>query len=114
MWFLLLCCLWGPMPDPPPIPLSPGMKALMAGIPAANLADLVTTEMALRDGGLELNPLMRRPEVRYPLKAAATGLGMWGSKKLYETGNPTAAKTAAVLSIVIPLLAAGLNVKAMR
>ena len=102
------------MPDPAPIPLTPTMKALMAGIPVAHALDLLTTQQALNRGGRELNPLMREPEVRYPLSLAATGLGMWGTKELYERGHPNAAKTAAILSIVIPLLAAGWNLQQGR
>jgi hypothetical protein len=115
-WLLLCCVLVAPVPDPPQprIPLTPAMQALMWGIPAAHAADLLTTQMALNQGGLELNPLMRRPETRYPLSLAATGLGMWGTKALYERGHPNAAKTAAIMSIVIPLIAAGWNLTQMK
>lgn len=115
MWAACVLCAWltvGVMPDP--IPLTPTLKALMAGIPVANALDLLTTQQAINRGGYEANPLLREPEYRYPLKLAATGLGMWGTRELAQRGHPTAAKTAAILSIVIPLLAAGWNLKQGR
>jgi hypothetical protein len=104
------------MPDPPrdPRPLSTSAKVLIAGIPAANLADLVTTDQAIRRGGSEINPLMRSPEVRYPLKVLATAGSMALARKLYRDGHPKAGALAAVLAIGIPTAAAIHNSRVRR
>ncbi len=109
---LALCCLAvAQMPDRP---LSTSAKVLIAAIPAANLADLVTTEQAINRGGREMNPLMRRPEVRIPLKVIASAASMAGARKLFKDGHKTAGTLAALAAITIPTVAAIHNSRVRR
>ena len=102
------------MPEHNDKPLSTKAKLLIAAIPAANLADLVTTEKALADGGYELNPAMRSKGARVTLKALATAGGMAGARKLFKDGHKTAGTIAALASIGIPLAASAWNVHQMQ
>lgn len=95
-------------------PLSKSEKVLIAAIPLANLADYVTTEKALADGGYELNPAMRSKGARVTLKALATAGGMAGARKLFKDGHATAGTIAALASIGIPLAASAWNMRQMQ
>ena len=103
------------MPEHNDKPLSTKAKLLIAAIPAANLADLVTTEKALADGGFtEGNPFMRNQAGRVTLKALATAGGMAGARKLFKDGHATAGTIAALASIGIPLAASAWNMQQMK
>jgi len=95
-------------------PLSKSAKVLIAAIPAAQLADLITTEQALNRGGMEANPLMRTPAARVTLKTLATAGSIAGARKLFKDGHKTAGTIAALASIAIPTAAAIHNSRVRR
>jgi hypothetical protein len=103
------------MPQKPNESLSKKAKVLIAAIPAANLADLITTEQALGRGGTrEGNPIMGSRGGRITLKALASGGGMIATKKLWESGHKKAAVTAGLVSLAVPMSAAIWNSKQGR
>lgn len=81
---------------------------------AGNVADLVSTEIALSRGGArEANPVMQGTAQRIALKAGTTALTVWAIKKL----APQHPKTAAVLGYTVGAVMGGLavnNVRVMR
>jgi len=79
----------------------------------ASGADIITTEMALRRGGYEANPLMREPGVRVLSKLAAGVIVVWAHRKLKRDGHSTKAKLVVIIAVVLWGGAAVWNVRAM-
>lgn len=56
-------------------------------VPIAAGADLVTTEIGLHQGGVEINPVMQSSGWRIALKAATTALIVWLCDLLDKRGD---------------------------
>lgn len=81
----------------------------------ASLADLATTELALRTpGAVEGNPLVVSRAVRVPLKLAYTGVVLWLYRSLERRGQHGWAKVVLVWSVAIWTGAAVWNVNQAR
>src|SRR5437016_4420238 len=80
MLSLCLCDMHAQTLDAPPkVGLSPwAFRYALAG----QLADILTTEAALAQGGQEANVLMRHRGVRIPLKLALPLLQRWAFKEM--------------------------------
>jgi hypothetical protein len=77
----------------------------------ASLADLASTELALRNvpGAREANPLMVSTGVRVPLKLAYTGAVVWLYRELERRGQHRWAKTVLVWAVAVWAGAAAWN-----
>ena len=69
----------------------------------ASLADLATTELALRGvpGAVEGNPLMVSTSVRVPLKLAYTGAVLWLYRTLEKRGQHRWARFVLVWAVAV-------------
>ena len=76
----------------------------------ASLADLASTEYALRIPGLEEgNPLLSSREVRFAVKAAATGAVLWLYRSLEKRGRHGWARTVLIWTVALWAGAAAWN-----
>jgi hypothetical protein len=82
------------------------LKALLGAGPAANIADIITTEQALNRGGVEGNPLMASKWARWGLKPMLSAGTTYGAYKLAKQGKIKQAALLAALSTIPPALAA--------
>ena len=81
----------------------------------ASLADLASTEYALRTPGLEEgNPLLSSRGVRFAVKAAATGAVLWLHRSLEKRGRHGWARFLLVWSVALWAGAAAWNVSLTR
>lgn len=83
---------------------------LDAAVIAAAVADLGTTEWALRRAGAyEANAVMREPAMRVALKAAAAGAVVWSRARLRRSGRRRAARVVGIVAVSLWAGAAGVN-----
>jgi hypothetical protein len=79
-------------------PTYAGDKPLLGIVIGANVADLVTTEMARASGnGVEANPLLRNQKVFWGIKAATTTVEVMVVHQLWTRNHKGAATALAVL-----------------
>lgn len=95
--------------------LHPGLK----GFPIfANLADAVSTHVALNNGAREANPVVEPITRSLPLfYAFKLGVGLatsLGASKLYKDGHHTSAKILSIIGGAVPLGAAIHNTNVIR
>ena len=105
---------------PPPAQQSNRLSPAFYGMPiAGNIADGITTSIAMGKGGREANPIMA-PIADHPaaIIAAKTGIGIGEALLLQKLAkkHPTMAKVLAVISGAIPAAAAvhNLTIKAPK
>jgi len=80
-------------------PAYAGDKPLLGIVISANLADLVTTEMARASGnGREANPLLQNQKIFWGIKAGATTVESLVIHQLWTTDHK---KNAVVLALLI-------------
>jgi len=78
---------------------------------AGNVADLVSTEIALSRGGVhEVNPLMQTTARRVAAKAGATAFTVWAVKRI----APKSPKVAAVVGYSLGAVMGGIAVRNYR
>ena len=75
-------------------------------------ADLISTEIALGHGLVEINPLGQRRWQRVTLKAASTSLGIYVARKLEKHGHERIARVMRYIHIGTGFGAAAWNVQA--
>ena len=89
-------------------------KAEEIALVATGAADIISTELALRDGGFEeLNPLVQSAASRIAIKSGATAGMILLARHLEKHGNPGAARILRWSGIVAWATATGWNVSLM-
>jgi len=85
-------------------------------IPAAAIADLATTEMAIHRGLVEVNPFpwAQTTERRVAVSIAWVAASIWVLESLHDAGHPGWARVLEVFLVVLKALPAAWNIGEMR
>lgn len=80
----------------------------------AKTGDLLSTELLLLDGGVELNPFMQHRSVRIAATAAAPIVVNWSSEELRKRGHPKLALWMRISAVALFGYATTHNLRAAR